>query len=318
MEVPRVPTPARSRLALLPVWAIALWVLAGATFKLFWGTPALLPAVVRDVPLELGLVYNLAIGIELAIVAVALVRPSWGWILQAALLVVFDAVLTTQIAAGETNCGCFGSKLSLSPWLMLGIDSALLAWLLLARPWRNLPVGAPPLVPAGAAAVALSLPWLFDRQVQTGGELVANGKPTAGQWIELDIEAWVGRTIWDTPLGQPPLSAHVDVNALPLDGLWVFWRATCEHCRDHLAHLADTEQGQRLVTLVQIEEPSDTLGNRVVNRMPDGNFVQHAVLPPSLTYLLQTPAELLLEGGTITAAKEAVTAETGLGVPAPR
>lgn len=311
MESPSVTPPARARLALVPLWLIALWVLAGATFKLFWGTPALLPKVVRDVPLELGLLYNLAIGIELAIVAVALARPRWGWWLQVALLLVFDAVLTTQIAAGDTNCGCFGSKLSMPPWLMLVIDTALLVFLLAVKPWRHLPAGAPPLVPLGAAAVALALPWLFDRQVQTG-ELVANGKPVEGQWILLELEKWVGQTIFDTPLAQPPLDAWIDVNTLPLDGLWVFWRATCEHCRDHLAHLADVEQGGRLITLVQLEEPNDTLANRVVNRMPDGNFVQHATLPPSLTYLLQTPAELVLEAGTITAAKEAVTVESGL------
>jgi hypothetical protein len=302
----------RSRLALVPVWLIALWVLAGASFKLFWGTPALLPKVVRDLPLELGLVYNLAIGIELAIVAVSLAKPRWGWLLQAALMVVFDLVLTTQIAAGETNCGCFGSKFSMPPGLMLAIDTALLFLLLVARPWRTLPAGTPPLVPVGAAALALVLPWLLDRQVETGGELVADGRPVEGQWIELDIEEWVGQTIFDTPLGTAPLNQYMDVNGLPLDGLWVFWRATCEHCRDHLAHMADVEQGQRLITLIQLEEPNDSLGNRIVNRMPDGNFVTSVRLPPSIAYLLQTPGELLLEGGTITAAREAVTSETGL------
>lgn len=311
MEPSTVTSTGRSRLALLPVWLIALWVLTGATFKLFWGTPALLPEVVRDLPLELGLTYNLAIGIELAIVAAALARPRWGWILQAALLVVFDLVLTTQIAAGETNCGCFGAKFSMPPWLMMTIDSALLVWLLAAKPWRHLPAGSPPLVPVGAAAVALALPWLFDRQVETG-ELVANGKPVEGQWLELDVESWVGQTIFDTPLAQAPLDAYVDVNTLWLEGLWVFWRATCEHCQAHLAHLAEQEHGERLITLVQLEEPTDTLANRVVHQMPDGNFVQHARLPPSIAYLLQTPAELRLEGGTIAAAREAVTPESGL------
>ena len=319
MEPSSVTPPTRPRQALLPVWLISLWVLAGATFKLFWGTPALLPEVVRDVPLPLGVTYNLAIGIELAIVAVALSRPRWGWLLQVALLVVFDVVLTTQIAAGVSNCGCFGAKFSMPPWLMMTIDSALLAWLLLARPWRGLPAGAAPLVPVAAALVALALPWLLDRQVRLGeGDLVANGKQVEGQWLELDVEDWVGQGIWDTPLGQPPLSTHIDVNTLPLDGLWVFWRATCDHCKVHLAHLAETEHGERLVTLVQLEERTDTLSNRIVHEMPDGNFVQHARLPATISYLLQTPAELLLEAGTITAAKEAVTAETGLGAPAPR
>ena len=307
-------TPNRQRFALIPVWLIALWVLVGATFKLFWGTPALLPQVVRDVPLELGLTYNLAIGIELAIVAVALAKPRIGWVFEAALLVVFDLVLTTQIAAGVTNCGCFGSKVSMPPWLMLTIDSALLAFLLLVRPWRSLPAGVPLAVPAAAAAVALALPWLLDRQVDTGG-LVANEKSVGRQWLELDVEDWVGLEIGQTPLGQAPLNQYVDVYSLPLDGLWVFWRATCEHCQEHLAHLDDTEHGERMITLVQLEEPTDTLANRVVNKMPDGNFVQHARLPPSIAYLLQTPAELLLEAGTIKAAKEAVTAETGLLSP---
>ena len=33
----------RARYALTAVWLIAAWVLAGAVFKLGWGTPALLP-----------------------------------------------------------------------------------------------------------------------------------------------------------------------------------------------------------------------------------------------------------------------------------
>src|SRR5262245_61383435 len=142
----------RARLALVCVWLIAAWVLTGAVFKLFWGTPALLPQVVRDVPLELGLTYKLAIGIELAIVAVALTKPRVGWWLQAALLVVFDVVLTTQIAAGVENCGCFGAKLEVDPHVMMAIDSALLAGLLVARPWRNLGAGARPIVPMVLAA----------------------------------------------------------------------------------------------------------------------------------------------------------------------
>ncbi len=298
----------RSRLALAWIWLIAAWVLFGAVFKLFWGTPALLPTVVRDLPLELGLTYNLAIGIELAIAGVALTKPRWGWWLQAALLVVFDLVLTTQIAAGETNCGCFGSKLSVDPRVMLAIDSVLLAVLLALRPWSCLGPGLPPLAPITLAALALVPPWILERQADRGG-LVANGKPVEGEWIELDIEDWVGKEIWDTPLGQPPLNQYIDVTQLPLDGLWVFWRATCDHCAEHLALLAEKEHGQRLITLVQLEEKNDTLANLVVHALPDGNFVQKARLPPSIAYVIQTPAELVLEGGKIVSAQEAVAAE---------
>ena len=275
MQASPVSSTGRPRLARFFVLLIAAWVLAGATFKLFWGTPALLPKLVRDLPLELGLTYRLAIGIELAVVAVALSKPRWGWALQVALLGVFDFVLTAQLAAGEKNCGCFGEKFSMPPALMMAIDTLLLVGLMLGRPWRSLPLGPSPTAPIAVAAIALVLPWLFDRQ--------ANGKPAEGQWLELDVESWVGKMIFETPLGNAPLNQYVDVNTLPLDGLWVFYRQTCEHCRDHLAHLAEKEHGERLVTLVQLEEPNDTLANRVVNAMPDGNFVQQAILPPSIS-----------------------------------
>jgi hypothetical protein len=260
------------------------------------------------VPLELGVTYNLAIGIELAIAAVALTRPRIGWLLQAALLAVFDLVLTTQIAAGTENCGCFGNKLSMPPWVMLLIDSVLLAGLLVLRPWRAAPAGLPLLVPAALAAVVLVVPWLLDRELEQG-QVVADGAPVEGRWANLEVGKWVGKDIWDTPLGQPPLSEYIDVAALPLDGLWVFWRQTCDHCAKHLAALAESEHGERLLTLVQLEEPNDTLANRVVHALPDGNFVQHARLPPSIAYVIQTPAELVLEGGRIVAAEEGVAVE---------
>jgi hypothetical protein len=298
------------RAPLTDAWIVVIsaWVAAGAIFKLIWGTPALLPEVVRGVPLELGVTYNLAIGIELALAAVALTRPRIGWLLLAALLAVFDVVLTTQIAAGTENCGCFGNKLSMPPWVMMVIDSVLLAGLLVLRPWRTAPRGLPLLVPAALAAVALVVPWLLDRELEQG-QIVANGKPVEGRWANLEVAKWVGKDIWDTPLGQPPLSEYIDVASLPLDGLWVFWRQTCDHCAQHLAALAESEHGERLITLVQLEEPHDTLANRVVHALPDGNFVQHARLPPSIAYVIQTPAELALEGGRIVAAEEGVAVE---------
>jgi len=297
--------------------AAALWVLVGAVFKLFWGTPGLLPKPVIEggerLGLDLGLTYKLAIGLELALVVLALLRPRLGWWGLAALFVVFDLVLASQIAAGETKCGCFGSSFSPSPKVMLAIDTALLVLLLVTRPWSTAPRGLPLVVPAALGAVGLALPWFFDRELEMtvtkdGVELDVS----RNAYVILDLEKWVGTDIWDTPLGQAPLSGSIDVNTLALDGLWVFWRATCDHCAEHLKALKEKEQGQRLLVLVQLEEKNDTLANRVVHELPDGNFVQHAVLPATIEYVLQTPGELLLEGGKIVAAKEAATSETGL------
>jgi len=308
----------RARYALAAVWLIAAWVLAGAVFKLGWGTPALLPAAVRGfgerLGLELGLTYKLAIGIELAIVGVALTKPRWGWLLQVALLVVFDAVLGQQIAAGATNCGCFGAKFSMDPRVMLGIDSALLVALLAPRPWSCLGPGLPYFVALSLAAVGVAAPWFHDRELAQG-EIVQDGKTIENPYIQLDIEKWIGLDIWDTPLGKPPLSQYIDVNALPLDGLWVFWRATCDHCAAHLKHLAETEHDERDITLVQLDEPNDSLANQVVHEMPDGVRVKHARLPASISYVLTTPGELLLEAGKVVAAQEAANPENGLKSP---
>jgi hypothetical protein len=64
--------------------------------------------------------------------------------------------------------------------------------------------------------------------------------------------------------------------------------------------------------LVRLEEPTDTEANRVVMRMPEGDFVQRASLPPSQDYVLTTPAELLVEDGRVVAAREGVKPQDGL------
>ena len=106
----------------LPALAVRLaaaWVLAGALFKLFLGTPADLPPTVVDAsPLGLAETYRTAIGIELAVVFLALVRPGTAWPLVVGMYAVFEVVLGAQLAAGAESCGCFGSKVTLTPLQM--------------------------------------------------------------------------------------------------------------------------------------------------------------------------------------------------------
>ena len=283
----------------LAVRLAAVWILAGAGFKLFEGTPADLPPIVRELPasfgVELGMTYKLAITIELVVAFLALLRPRWAWIPLSLIYVAFLLVLSTIM--GEESCGCFGSRITLAPVTMLGIDGALLLAVLASRPWARLRRGGPNVVfLTAAAAVAVALPWAFDREAPQAinGDVVPDDA-----WLELDIENWVGRDIWDTPLAQ-----HLDVAQLPLDGLWVLYRNTCDHCATHLAELAETELGDRPVTLVRLMEPTDTEANRVVFAMPSHGLVQHAELPDTITYILTTPGDMVLEGGRIVSATE--------------
>ncbi len=297
-----------NRFAPWMVRLVAAWLLIGAFFKLLVGTPNDLPQVVRDLPMELGLTYSLVISIELALGFCALVKPAWAWFLLSGALVVFDVILTTQL--GSDNCGCFGSKITMPPWLMLTIDSVLLVGLLLSKPWRNMPRAAPVPVAVLVMAIGFAIPWMMDRQVGTG--ITADGDPVdkpGRAWLEMNIEDWVGQDVRESPLSKPPLSDHIDVESIITDGIWVFWRQDCDHCKEHLANMVNTEIGERMVTLVQLRMPTDTEANRVVSMMPSGGFVQMLTLPESMDYVITTPGEMLVENEKIVGAKEGVSAE---------
>lgn len=291
-------TPRRgSFLASSTVRLIGLWILAGALFKLLEGTPNDLPPVVRDFafPSDLGLKYKLAIGAELCIVSLALFRPRWGWLAVAAQMAVFVVVLLFTL--GEESCGCFGTKVVISPEIMLAIDGTLLVLLLALRPWRIKPGGLHYLGILALWAVGISLPWFFDREVGPGP--FVDGQPVEGDYIILEVEKWVGMDAGETPLAQV-----IDPYTFFPDGRWVLWRATCDECAAHLKEMKETETGERLITLIQIKEKHDTLGNQVVHDFPDGAFVHRAELPDSLEYIIGAPAELDVEAFMITGARE--------------
>ena len=68
-----------TRFAPAAVRLAAAWILVGACFKLFLGTPADLPAVVRGLWDGVGLTYRVVIAIELATVVLAMLRPALGF-----------------------------------------------------------------------------------------------------------------------------------------------------------------------------------------------------------------------------------------------
>jgi len=304
------------------LWLIALWIAAGAYFKLFHGSPGDLPPAVRDVPLPLGVTYSLAIAIELTCAALAFLKPRWAWPLLLVTLLVFDLVLSTQIAAGAESCGCFGSSVPITPEIMLAIDTTMLVALLATRPWSRLgkdPVAAPAAV--AVCAVLFAAPWFLSREADDGpslGPIVADGEPpqdaresgeTGGgsrRWAQLELGAWAGKD-----LGETPLANWLDVYAMPPDALWVFWRATCEHCAEHLAHLADSEFGERFLVLLQLEEPHDSDLNRVVHKLPQGDFVTRATLPSTVDWVITTPGELEVEAFVVVSGEEGVGPDDG-------
>ncbi|MDF1700569.1 MAG: hypothetical protein P1V36_05360, partial [Planctomycetota bacterium] len=148
---------------------VGLWILAGAFLKLFQGSPADLPQVLRDLPLDTGLVFRLAISGELVVGLLAVLRPSRGWLPAKILTLAFLIILVTQVVGGEDSCGCFGAVMTISPMVMLIIDAIAFLALVVVKPWRlerdkaELPWAATALVILGC----LVLPWVIDNQTTT-------------------------------------------------------------------------------------------------------------------------------------------------------
>lgn len=316
-------TRASARFAL---WLACAWVLAGACFKLFAGSPNDLPPTIQDFPLlKPEWTFNLAIGIELSIVLLALSRPRVFWILLAAMFVVFDVLLVQMIQAGEESCGCFGSSVPLKPIHMLTIDTLLLAGLLVTRVWSGFPrkalgpflVLATPLV-AGLVAV----PWfVFDYDLDlspgTGGapaELAGAGggegqdsgdpaeasEPTESSgpaelpdWYRFEPESWSGQLIGDLDLATLLVGGADTAWSIPAPAHVVLYRLSCDHCRQHFETLLENPILDRAVVLVNIPENADA--EDVVSAVkPQGAF-EYELVPLERGYGITTPVVFELD-----------------------
>lgn len=277
----------------------AFWVLVGACFKLFLGTPADLPEIVKSLPPDIGLTFRIAIAAELAIGLLAFLTPRWSWLLLMTLLMLFDVALITQIREGQASCGCFGSKLVVSPEVVLWIDSFLILLIVASRPWTTLGRdGIHALAIVMLLAVAIPLPWVLDREASGSSDAHVVGRP----WQSFQVEEWVGRRLAD--LGLPEC---VDLEALPDEGLWIFYRDTCEVCAELLEWLAIAEDGQRPIVLLQLPDAPDEKVTK--HGVPVGDHVAIVYFPDDVEWVVTPPAGFVLRDGCV------VWALTGMTVP---
>jgi hypothetical protein len=141
-------TSTRSRIGLvLARGVVPLWIVAGASFKLWERNPQLLPKPVTDVTdaifvrglgfsreAYLGPALRAMIAIEIAWAITMVLGPArlarWMGI---EMLGLFCTILVVLIASGAASCGCFGAG-GPSPGWMLAIDATLLVALLACPP----------------------------------------------------------------------------------------------------------------------------------------------------------------------------------------
>jgi hypothetical protein len=294
-------TPSRSGLGPIVVRLAGLWILAGAVAKLLLGTPKDLPAIVRDhSPFGLDLTFHLVIGIELALVGFAWILPRLAAFPVLALFAFFDFILVSQLRAGAESCGCFGATIKVDPRVMLAVDSALILGLLLTRPWRSMGLSSRRLAPlAACVAIGFALPWIVIRNpgaAPVAGQDPAGTLAPAPRYVVMEPDTWVQKSVYDVA----DLTRWIEQDKLPTDGRIVLWRQSCEHCAAHLRLMADSKDETVPILLVQIRD--DLKAGRAVDLMPNGPNVTHVELPENQEIVLQTPWELVVEGGVITAA----------------
>lgn len=299
-----------TRLPSVAVRLAGVWLLAGALLKLFRGTPKDLPDLIRKLtPFDIDLTFHLVIGVELFLVCLSVLRPKLAWVPLAALFVFFEFVLMKQIAAGAESCGCFGPSIKVDPRVMVAIDAALLAFMLLSRPWSRLSSpGGSALVLALAAAASFLVPWLYLSSVEnppsapgaqsagTSGASDGSGQKPLPRWVTIKPSSWVGKLVYDIQ----DLADWIAADKLPTDGTIVLWRQGCTHCAAHLKKMAEKNDITTPIVLIQIRD--DLKDGRAVEAMPQGPNVTQLEFPENLQFVIQTPWEIHVEGGTVTAA----------------
>ena len=147
--------------ALLCRLIVPLWVLAGASFKLYERNPANLPSGIRATAKSMGwenldTLLRVLIGCELFAVAVMILLPRFARAMALFMLSSFCAILIWEIARQATKCGCFGS-LPMKPWHMLVIDGTLLVLTIVFRYSSRVPANASAALGGAAALAALGM-----------------------------------------------------------------------------------------------------------------------------------------------------------------
>jgi hypothetical protein len=277
-------------LATVIVRGAALWVLLGALLKLVSGTPADLPLLVKDLPLDDLVTFQAALAVELAIGVFALVAPRRGVWPLGALLLTFAVVLVWQLAQEAPACGCFGQAVVVDPALVLGIDLTWLGLLLALRAGRRAGGGGPRAVALGLVlgALAGAVPWFVVQPAQAPGD--------GGRYLSLDLATWPGRRLDALPIA-PWLGEHKDLQK----GALVIWRSSCPVCRDHLLDLSYTFDGMDgsellLVRLPDLEGESTLPGEA---ERPRGFFVHEIDVPQRPQWDVTPPVHVEIVDGVV-------------------
>jgi hypothetical protein len=333
MNQPTTVKPSGNRIGtILLRLVVPLWILLGASVKLWERNPQLLPKPVTDVTDfifvrglglnredYLGPAMRFMIAFEIMAALVMVVGPvQAARSLAISLMTMFCVILGLLIASGAASCGCFGAS-GPSPEWMLAIDLTLLIGLCVLRPrGRRLPpaelgrkVGYVMFVPVllgvgigfgvpDRAAVTLEVVDTATPVVTTPE--VATPEVTATiAWPPMPATA----KPWYAPEFESWKDQRLDAQELmllvqrPLPANLnvgrhhiVFMRDDCDHCHELLNSYFS---GPLTTPTTSISIP-DATGELLENPCSECG---KATLPKGINYVLSTPVLLTVEDGVV-------------------
>ena len=311
---------------------VPLWIVAGASVKLYTFNPALLPEPILDlVRLSanalgisnlnwwLGMSLRFFIGTEVAAALIMVVNPRLARFLATFILTIFLAVLIATMAQAASrdgisaiwsgSCGCFGS-VSPPPIVMFLLDALLLLGVALFRPNPHPRAGWRPLATIVCVLVGVGLAFGRPKPVvriepvtnSANATTDTTSLPSTGTGSTLEpfyvteFADWVDQPFFAQPLAS--LIPERPAELLTGRSHVVFYRADCEHCH---RLLDDFFSGPLEAPVLAVEVPDSDLTSGMP--MPcDGCTL--ATLPVGPQYIISTPVLLTMEDGRVLAVCE--------------
>ena len=317
---------------------VPLWILTGATFKLFAQTPSTLPRFsifepAKDRGIDLGILLNTLIGLEFLAIGVIVFMPRLSRLMAGFMLGSFVLILTNELLKGAESCGCLGSKITLHPGVMMGIDGVLLLGVIFLPTIKDqtakLMSG---LVPALAVTVlGFSASFGASALMQNRGEappppIVNNGDnagiqnnigqdPCAAPPVQIafpnfwyvrgDINNWVGQCWNQIELFQLIRQWPEDITEG--EKFVVLYRRDCDHCEEMFNRdFTGTITTPILAYHIPVDSPNWTL--------PANHTAQLYDLSNKTDWVITTPLVVKLVDGRIECAAEGEGFEACLGV----
>ncbi|MCH8166164.1 MAG: hypothetical protein IH889_11200 [Planctomycetes bacterium] len=319
----RGPVTAKIGLVLCRI-VVPLWVLSGAVFKLIERSPRTLPReTILNVADGLGLhLYGLLatlIALEFLAIAVMVFLGRFARAMALFMLTAFCLILLGELVGGNfTDCGCLGAN-SPPPWVMLAIDGALLAGVLLFKPTRGTPTARVSRWPVVTALVVIlagfgtsfSLVIPAGRAPETpnvNGPVPPNGPRVnpapatlPGYWFASEVESWIGK-----PWQEIDLFRYMRKWPKEMDSAKryvVFYSRTCDHCEEmFLYDLTDPALGS-MVTAVEVPQSKSVLTSSDAWPMP-ATECELLALPLGCDWIITAPLTITVENGIVTCATE--------------